>query len=584
MMGRLRSVVPAVAGTAIVVCASAAAQSVTERAPQQAPRPMPSGTVVLSEHEGTLIWRASDGAAFTLSNLAHFAAPILWFSPDEPLLRGGLNLPQPLPLQNPPAAASPAPSHVYFNVPLVTFRNDAQCAPLAHDDPQWPDLYLEWDDGPAAKNAPVDPAYPPLDCVELIKIRYFFYYSSEVGVGAHSNDFESLQVNIAIERNRRLGPATSAVYLCANGADVTAHCAFVTGTFGSAHGIAWYTNGLNVDKNRDTMLPITVLVEEGKHASSPDRNGDGVYSPGFDVDIHPNDAWGIRDSLRTRWLQGPAFRSDMAKRRRDANRVFPPNPNWRLAGNWVRYLAPDDPGFWERQPTYELDSMTEAADTTVAPPRAYCDAGSDLAAPDVSPDLGCDPANGLACERMAQLVRDEEGCRRTRMLVMRGWLKWKQIFGRINAGGSPDEYLTWPRFFKERVLPGVRLSDTRPSGWWMFPIAWNVGGFDGWVSARWNFLRAPLGDDPQDSPVDVLYSLSAARYFSSYIAFGADRLPLSDEAEPGRRSVAIEGGIKWRFEIPGVGIFSGVRIGVRADDLMHLRYPRMVFEFGGGSW
>src|SRR6184192_2705873 len=262
MTGRLHAIVPIFVGTTLVVCASAAAQAVAERQPQQAPRPMPSGTVVLSEYEGTLIWRASDGLAFSLRTLADFAAPILWFSPDEPLLRGGLKLPQPLPLQHPPAGATGAPSHVYFNVPLVSFRNTPQCATLARD-PHWPDLDLDWDDRPPVPGTPIAAEYPPLDCVEQIKIRYFFYYDSEVGVGAHSNDFESLQVNIKVERNRRVGPETSTVHLCANGADETTHCAFVTGTFGSAHGIAWYTNGLNVEKNRDTILPITVLVEEG---------------------------------------------------------------------------------------------------------------------------------------------------------------------------------------------------------------------------------------------------------------------------------------------------------------------------------
>ena len=48
---------------------------------------------------------------------------------------------------------------------------------------------------------------------------------------------------------------------------------------GPAHGIAWYTNALNVDKNRDTLLPVSILWEEGKHASAPDRNGDGAYTP-----------------------------------------------------------------------------------------------------------------------------------------------------------------------------------------------------------------------------------------------------------------------------------------------------------------
>jgi hypothetical protein len=561
-------------------------QTVTERQPAQAPRVMPSGRVVLSEHEGTVVWRASDGVGFTLRTIANFSAPIVWPSPDEPLLRAGLKLPRPFPQQS-GQASSTATSRVYFNIPLIVLRNILPCVPFERQ-AHWPDLDLEWDDEPtpAAAMMRVNPEFPPLDCIQEIKIRYFFYYDSEVGVSAHSNDFESLQVNIGIERNRQVSPPSAgrpAVYLCADGQYLT-HCAFVTGEFGSAHGIAWYTNGLNVDRNRDTLLPITVLAEEGKHASSPDRNGDGVYSPGFDVDIHPNDAWGVRDSLRTRWLQGPAFRGDMTKRRRDGDRVFPPYPNWRLAGNWVKVMQPEDPDYWENASPYSLESMTEAEDTSVVPARLYCDPDSDDLSPMVPSSLGCAVGSGLPCERMVDLVRGEEGCRRTRTLGSGGWLALKSAFARINAGGSHDEYLTWTRFVKERLLPGVRLTDSRLSGWWMFPIAWNVPGFDGWVSARWNFFRPPLGQrEPQDGAVDLVYSVSAARYFSSYVAVGRDSLPLSDP-DPGAHRVAVEGGIKWRFEAPWVGLFSGVRIGIRADDPRHLKYARMLFEFGGGSW
>jgi hypothetical protein len=60
-------------------------------------------------------------------------------------------------------------------------------------------------------------------------------------------------------------------------------------------------------------------------------------------------------------------------------------------------------------------------------------------------------------------------------------------------------------------------------------------------------------------------------------------MPLTD-ANRGSHAAAVEGGIKWRFVAPRLGLFSGARIGVRADDPRHFKYPRMVFEFGGGSW
>lgn len=569
----------------------AAAQSVTQRQPAAAQSPVENGRVVLSEYEGTLVWRASDDPSFSLRTLANYVAPIVWFSPDEPLLRGGAHLPQPLP---PLKGANPpnAPSRVYYDIPLVLIRDSSACNalvaefsptenPLAKED-------LAWNDEPGG---PPSVNYPPLDCLDSVKIRFFFYYASEVGVGAHSNDFESLQVNVRIERNRPMfsfGPSSFA-NLCADSAD-SGHCAFVTGVFGSAHGIAWYTNGLNVDKNRDTLLPLSVLVEEGKHASAPDRNGDGVYTPGFDVDIHPNDAWGVRDILRTRWLQGPAFRADMAKRRLEKDRVFPPVPNWRIAETWAVRTVPGaaaDPGkvaddVWKTSSTYKLRNIrTAIAGVEGGEEKNYCDASSDQLSSAIPHRLGCD---GGHCEPLVDLIRGEEGCRQTRVFPYKGWPKMRQRLAKLNIGGTHDEYLTWSRFFGERVMPGFRQSGTSRSGWWIPPVSWNVPGLDGWVSARWNFWRVLGENTPTESPIDVLYSLSAARYMSFYAAVGRDALPVNDEDAPGRHRTALEAGFKWRFSIPVLNVFSGVRVGLRADDPSHFRYPRMVLEIGGGSW
>lgn len=76
---------------------------------------------------------------------------------------------------------------------------------------------------------------------------------------------------------------------------------------GNAHGVSWYANILNVAA--DTRLPMTLLVEEGKHASCPDRNADGAYTPGYDVNVHVNDAWGVRDVFGSGRLLGSGFSS-----------------------------------------------------------------------------------------------------------------------------------------------------------------------------------------------------------------------------------------------------------------------------------
>lgn len=62
-------------------------------------------------------------------------------------------------------------------------------------------------------------------------------------------------------------------------------------------------------------MPLHVLVEEGKHATSPDRNADGLYSPGYDVNRRTPDAWGIRDTLRNRRQGGATFHAEGLKSR-----------------------------------------------------------------------------------------------------------------------------------------------------------------------------------------------------------------------------------------------------------------------------
>jgi len=167
------------------------------------------------------------------------------------------------------------------------------------------------------------------------------------------------------------------------------------------------------------------------------------------------------------------------------------------------------------------------------------------------------------------------------VLPDKGWLVVKHAFARANIGGPHDEYLTWPRFFGERIAPAYRHSGGTSSISWTPPVAWNVPGVDGWVSARLNF-RKTGGDGLIEGIVDGVYSVSAAQYFSLYVAGGVDRLPASDSEDGGAQKAAIEGGFRWRFTF--LGVFLGARVGVRAVDPAHFRHPRLVVEFGGGSW
>jgi hypothetical protein len=73
----------------------------------------------------------------------------------------------------------------------------------------------------------------------------------------------------------------------------------------------------------DIAWPLHVLVEEGEHASVPDRNADGVYNPGYDVTHDPRDAWGIRDTMSGLYLPGTSYSPWMFKTRSGATRRWP---------------------------------------------------------------------------------------------------------------------------------------------------------------------------------------------------------------------------------------------------------------------
>lgn len=92
-------------------------------------------------------------------------------------------------------------------------------------------------------------------------MKYFFYYDEDRGLSPDTHDLEAISVLIYLERSPSGCPRIR-----------------VSRIEGLAHGLDWYSNFLRVEG--DTVFAITVLVEEGKHASVPDRNADGLYTPG----------------------------------------------------------------------------------------------------------------------------------------------------------------------------------------------------------------------------------------------------------------------------------------------------------------
>jgi len=248
-----------------------------------------------------LVWHG-DRRYLTFEELAAYCAPVLWFSPDEPLLNGaaGKDIRQPTFFPFEPGADQPV---VYYRIRGVQMDTDyAQETPILSDA------------DPERRSTRIDLAQ-----VRGIDLDYFFFYPSEEGLGAHKYDVEAVEMKLVVVWPRRhpdLGYWVTVQKITAK-----------------AHGILWYDNNLEVD--RHTRFPCHLLVEEGKHASCTDKNADGHYTPAYDVNLRVNDAWGVRDVMASGSLYSGGFQAWMAKPRHPEHRVLPPLPEDSPLRSWL---------------------------------------------------------------------------------------------------------------------------------------------------------------------------------------------------------------------------------------------------------
>ncbi len=124
-----------------------------------------------------IVWSGTD-SLMTLEDLAAYCRPVLWFSPDEPLLREtegkGMRLPEPFPFEDAPEGPV-----VYYRV-----RN----------------LMVSGDNTAAYRPDPVDRGKSVIDFSKVVAIDldFFFYYHAESGFGGHGHDVESVQFKVFI--------------------------------------------------------------------------------------------------------------------------------------------------------------------------------------------------------------------------------------------------------------------------------------------------------------------------------------------------------------------------------------------------
>lgn len=485
--------------------------------------------------------------------LADRFAPVLWFSPDEPLLERSHAIPELLPGDR--EAASPV---VYYQITSSLDRRPRGAAGT--------DKKGEGD--------------RPFALEELsrrrgwLRIRYFFYYSEDIGANRHHHDLESADLKLNVfERDARFVLRLEQVT-------------------GYAHGLGWSANTLKLTKTDvklctekqppkgkgcgvdagqpcecDTVFPVTLLIEEGKHATCPDRDGDGVYNPGYDVNVLTNEAWGVRDDFGQKLIHR-TYEARMTKRRQVQDRRFPP----------LAHFSADDRDTLKKR--YEKFS------------RNAWDGPSDRGGSTLTYQL----------RSTAQAAR---------ALLETGGTKDEDLVGRLVCIGDGDlgehfeenDFYSFPRTptrvwrwsrehtsfeFTRRYHEG--LMTVSVAGWGLLEKA----GFGGWIVPRVTLATAPVLGYQKARVLrrfEVLYTRTASRWLEYYanLNFNVERRLSDPELD---RPVVPEFGLKLRFQLAEIirgapRFFVGGRVGVQAERKQKDTGPynlRFVWQVGGGPW
>lgn len=432
-----------------------------------------------------------------LSAVAGRAAPILWFSPDEQLLDAGL-----------PGSHTPG-------------RFDFDLDP-SNDPVVYFDFYAVYGDDPVQERGVAD-----LSRVESFVIDYVFYYKRDYGLGSHRHDLEYVRLTLRVEE-AACGRALRLIR-----------------AEGAAHGSEWYHNVLDLtfDETLDTSFPLTVLVEEGKHASSPDRNGDGHYTPRYDVNRRVSEAWGVRDTLRSGDIATPKYDAASTKPRRPAHRVGPRTlpdeclyASYRLRDSDGRPLPPSV--------RYELRPAPSYVEC-----RAVIDGRFDLCKTMADREIGVPPYTGRdPGDPFIRILGPNRPLTGYSDALSIGYRR----DGAVNA--------------MTVAYPLISLEIPRVGGWLVPKVS--LASFDwcGWTCREWIRRRS----------FDVLYLPSVSRWADWYASVG--RLSLVDE--PDRTEFEI--GARFRFMLGDQ--FVGFQLGLRWSGFNEVRQQRMVFETSLGVW
>lgn len=467
-----------------------------------------------------VIWWGTD-TTMSLAQLAAYAAPVYWFSPDEPLLdrRRGADIRIPEVIPGEPPADGPV---VYYQVNHVLRKPEASGSVLTRDSlaPGQSTLHLE--------------------NVAAINLIYVAYFSEETGLGAHQHDTETTEFRIIVVPSTWDRLAEFPGTRC----DRPRWVMLVTRVSAKAHGLVWFWNVIETRQDEAIEFPMHLLVEEGKHGIGTDKNADGYFTPGYDVNIRVNDAWGVRDNLRTGLLVTGGYQPWMTKVRRPEHRVFPPLPaDSPLRANLADIIGDQPHAVYALRP-YPSSSI----------------AGSD---------------HGLA-----HMIRNHEqpgwplvgDLRDTRQ-----WVKWvtdgaalKSLSIAARADGSV-----------------IGLS-------WVFPF-FVVKHLEDPMTGGYILQRMYLSDRGwRDFGWMAMYTPSASRWLDTYIAAGGEYDVEADSLgnESGEWDFVFETGLKFRVNVEHTPLkflsfatpYWGFRAGIKNRGFFDVTRLTYVLEFGAGSF
>lgn len=449
-----------------------------------------------------VIW--SGNQPIGLDGIARLAAPVLWFSPDEPLLKRE-DIPA-IPMANPCDEPSSRPV-VYYQLSELVYEGGHQVTTPPEDDPAF-----------FAK-------------VDQMTLRYFFYYPEDVGLASHEHDLEVVEMALKLEKS------------------MDCYQVRVSEVTGLAHGSRWYSNKLSVEA--DTKFPISIFVEEGKHGSCPDRNADGIFTRGYDINHTVNDAWGVRDVLGSGILLSSNYNSEMSKPRRDDTRLLPPEIELPCVSKNNSSTAGRSEGLGR----YELRRGNLV-------PR--CGGRSE----NVEGFIAFMDEHDFGLERDPEQHSSELGKETLSSLRSPGSFVSFSLRSETDLGVS-------------MVFKGLDLTQ-------------------GWIVPKINASGTAAS-------IGAMYTPSASRFFDWYLAAGPRRqyraldIKTTVDTEEGQREIVVkrnprwdmywETGVKIRARLPGkirafsLGYhFAGFRLGVQALGFGRLDDIRLVWEIGAGAW